>query len=105
MNKLHVWPTPEAEAHIMQIGDWWRINRTAAPTLFRDELARVINVLAENPFLGVPYKRRGFVGLRRFRLQKTPYHIYYIPRVDEGELIVLAVWSAMRKRGPALRMP
>ena len=103
--KLYVWPTPDAEAQIAQIGAWWRENRTKAPTLFKDELERVVAVIAEAPNTGAPYRRRGIPGLRRYRLHKTPYHVYYVPRVEEGDLVVVAVWSSMRKRGPPIRMP
>ena len=103
--KLHVWPTPDAEAQIKEIGAWWRENRTAAPTLFKDELKRALDLIAERPHIGAPYKRRGIRDLRRYRLGKTPYQAYYVPRVDDGEVIVVAVWSSMRRRGPPIKAP
>ena len=41
-------------------------------------------------------------SVRRIAMNKTPYHVYY--RVNEklNEVVIMAVWSAMRKRGPPL---
>ena len=35
---LNVRTTPEADNHVRAIDEWWRRNRTAAPSLFLDEL-------------------------------------------------------------------
>ena len=69
---LHVWPTPDAEEQILEIGKRY--------------LCPVANV-------------------RRLRIKRTPYHIYYVPKVDEGEVVVVAVWSGTREHGPPIRLP
>lgn len=103
--KLHVWPTPEAELHILKLGAWWRAHREKAPNLFREQLNAAIAYLAENPLTGEHYRRRGVRDLRRYRLKKTPYHVYYVPRIDQADLVIVAVWSSMRKEGPPIHMP
>jgi len=102
--KLHVWPTEDAEAHIRELGAWWRANRRAAKDVFKNELARVREVLADTPNIGELYEA-GVPGLRRIRLRRTPYHVYYVPRTEHGDVVVIAVWSAQRGEGPPLRMP
>lgn len=101
---LHVWPTEDAEAHIRELGAWWRANRPAARDVFKSALARVCDLLADSPNLGEPYEA-GIAGLRRVRLRRTPYHVYYVPRLDHGDVVLIAGWSAQRGAGPALRMP
>ena len=39
---------------------------------------------------------RAYDGL----LPATRYHVYYVHELDRGQCIVLAVWSAVRGRGP-----
>ena len=102
--KLRVWPTEHAEAHIRELGAWWRANRRAAKDIFAKELKRVKALLEDSPHVGEPYEA-GIPGLRRVRLRKTPYHVYYVPRVEQGDVVVIAVWSAQRGEGPPLRMP
>jgi len=101
--KLRIGTTPDADKLIAQIENWWRENRPSTASLVTDELERVLTFLAENPHAGRPYQRRGIPGLRMYRLKKTPYHVYYVPDLEHGELKVLALWSSMRKRGPPLK--
>ena len=103
--KLLLRQTREAELHILKLSAWWRTHREKAPNLFRDQLAAAFAYLAENPLAGEPYRRRGFKDIRRYHLKKTPYHIYYLPRMDQGDVVIVAVWSGMRKKGPTIRMP
>ncbi len=101
--KLQVITSVEADQQIVDLGSWWRENRTAAPDLFKNNLERALEVLIETPMIGVPYERKGIPGLRRYQIRKTPYHIYYVPDPEESKLSVLAVWSGMRKYGPPLQ--
>jgi len=41
---LPVTTTPEADAQIRKIDDWWRENRRASPNLFFDELSGALDV-------------------------------------------------------------
>ena len=98
---LPVITTPEADAHIRAIGDWWRSNRPAAPDLFTEELAHCFVVLAQAPMIGKSYRRHASVpGIRRVLLRATRYHVYYVPRTDA--VAVLAVWHSQRGQLPSL---
>jgi plasmid stabilization system protein ParE len=82
---------------------WWRANRPSAANLFDRELEQTLTLLSEAPDLGRRYHRARVPGLRRILLAGCRYHLYYIHDPVEGKVVVLAVWSAVRGRGPLLR--
>jgi plasmid stabilization system protein ParE len=88
----------EAKAEVARIDAWWRANRRAAPDLFISELDRVTLALEDNPALGVRYEPKP--GVRRMLLRQTRYHLYFVEEVER--VLVVAVWSAYRGRGPSL---
>jgi plasmid stabilization system protein ParE len=69
--------------------------------LFSEELAEALELLSRHPRAGVGYKSRRVSGVRRFPLRTTRYHLYF--KTDGNDLIILAVWSAVRGRGPDLK--
>jgi plasmid stabilization system protein ParE len=71
----------------------------SAPTMFHDELARVIVLLQENPELGVRIKGR---ELRRLLLPDTEQFLYYRVLHRARRIEVIATWSAVREFGPSL---
>jgi len=81
--------TPEADAHIRTIDDWWRENRRASPNLFLDELSDAFEIIARVPHIGRLYRRSPVPGIRRILLRETRYHVYYVPR--ERDVTILAV--------------
>ncbi|MEZ4410027.1 MAG: type II toxin-antitoxin system RelE/ParE family toxin [Polyangiales bacterium] len=93
--------SPEAEAQIRAIDDWWRESRTASPLLFLDEFAEGLEMIRHFAGAGqqVPHPTVGRV--RRILLRAVRYHVYYVE--GESEVRVVAVWSAVRRRGPDLR--
>ena len=99
---LPVRTTPEADAQIRAIDDWWRRNRSAAPNLFLDELEASIDMIGSGPHIGRLYRRSPVSGVRRLLLKGTRYHVYYVLRPDHVR--VLAVWHAQRGVGPPLRL-
>ena len=99
---LQVLTTPEADAQIREIENWWRRNRAASPNLFADELAATIHVLGHAPHIGRLYRQSPVPDTRRVLLKGTRYHVYYVPRSDQ--VIVLSVWHAQRGVGPPLRV-
>jgi plasmid stabilization system protein ParE len=99
---LPVRTTPEADAQIRNIDEWWRANRPAAPDLFLDELNASFDIISRAPLIGRIYRRAPVAGTRRILLAATRYHVYYVPQVDEVK--VLAIWHAQRGVGPPLRM-
>jgi len=91
--------TPTAERHLSAIDAWWQANRESAPDLFLEELAVAFDALASVPLSGRIVAVRGLPGVRRVLLRATRHHIYYHVRKDT--VTVLAVWSAVRGRGPS----
>ena len=92
--------TPEAEGQIRAIDAWWRENRTASPNLFSEELASIFELLASTPYIGRTYRHATVKDVRRVLLRSTRYHTYYV--VHDDAVIVLSVWSAVRRTGPDL---
>ena len=98
---LPVRVTPEAEAQIREIDNWWRANRRTSAALFLDELAECFAMLGQAPHIGRSYRQSPVAGTRRFLLKRTRYHVYYVPGTEEVR--VLAIWHAQRGVGPPLR--
>lgn len=98
---MNVRTTVKADAQIEAIQSWWRVNRSAAPDLFRVELAAAMDTLSRFPNAGGPYRPRS--GIRRFLLRSTRHHVYYV--VDDAGVLILAVWGAVRGSAPDLRRP
>jgi plasmid stabilization system protein ParE len=99
---LDVRTSPEADDQVRVIDGWWRRHRTAAPTLFLDELEAAFALIGHAPNVGHSYRRSPIAGTRRVLLHRTRYHVYYVPREDI--VLVLAVWHAKRGSGPPLRL-
>ena len=100
--KLEVVVTPRAREQIRYLKAWWRRNRPKAPARLRDELRRVFDLISAMPEIGLKVEEQGIEGLRSHPLKKTPYLVYYIPRIEAGRIEILAVWSAVRGEGPDL---
>ena len=98
---LPVRTTPEAEAQIRTIDDWWRTNRPAAADLFLTELAGSFDMICHAPYIGRLYRQSPIAGTRRILLKATRYHVYYVAVTEDVR--VLAVWHARRGVGPPLR--
>lgn len=99
---LRVVVAPSAQAQLEELATWWRGHRPAASTDLRTEFRRLVELLAEMPFLGRPCLPRRCRGLRHYPIPGTPYHLFYAAQPDRGELRVLAVWSVVRGAAPPL---
>jgi plasmid stabilization system protein ParE len=83
------------------IDAWWRANRAASPTLFREELEAALERLEQAPFASAIYGHEGQPStLRRLLLPRCRYFVYF--EIEDDEVSVLAVWHASRGTGPAL---
>jgi len=94
---------PEAEEQIEFIDVWWRMNRQASPDLFWQELSDGLGTIREAPESGTRYHDSEVPGVRRFQLRSTRNHIYYV--VEPRTVVVIAVWGAIKGRGPDLAPP
>ncbi len=74
-----------------------------APDLLLEELLDAKEQLERFPEAGRSVRRRRFPGLRRVILRRTRYHLYYRYFAQDDEVWVVALWAAVRRRGPQLR--
>lgn len=90
--------TPQAERHVQAIDRWWQENREQAPELFLEELSLALESLVSVPLTGRLCPIPGVRGARRILLRNSRF--YY--RVARDAVTVVAVWSAVRGRGPRI---
>ena len=84
------------------IGVWWRKNRSAAPTLFDDELDEATATIAKQPLPGAVHEVVSGQTLRRILLRKTKQHVFYVVDDANGVIVIHTMWGARRGRGPKL---
>lgn len=84
------------------IGAWWRKNRSAAPTLFDDELEGATATIAKQPLLGAVHEVVGGRTFRRILLRKAKQHVFYVVDDANGVIVIHTIWGARRGRGPKL---
>ncbi|MGE3172229.1 MAG: type II toxin-antitoxin system RelE/ParE family toxin [Planctomycetota bacterium] len=94
--------TATAEDQARQVAERGAAERSAAPTLFLDELEHAIDRLSTMPGSGAPFRSQSVPGVRRVLLPGSRYHVYY--SIDEGahEVLVRAIWHGARGHGPSL---
>ena len=97
-----VWFHPTALEQLESLDTWWREHRPAAAEQVTAEIERIVALLQETPSVGSPYQHAVVPGVRAVRLKRTPYRLYYVYDESAGEIVVLAVWSAMRGHGPPI---
>jgi plasmid stabilization system protein ParE len=85
-----------AEADIEAIAKWWSRNRDVGPGPFFAELEEAEKQLLNNPEQGAPWRRRDGELVRRWLMEGTQYHLYYVFRPEDNQLWVLTVWGTKR---------
>ena len=100
MTRLEV--APRADGQIRRIARWWHEHRPAAPSLFSEELADALESLMVHPTLGTAYGERRGTPVRRLRLPRSRYHVYFSYDVERDVVSVRAVWHGSRGSGPPL---
>jgi plasmid stabilization system protein ParE len=98
--KFRLRVVPTAQRHIRTASRWWLANRPAAPDLFREELAKVFDLITDQPDIGPVAPNIDTPGVRRFHLSRIRYHLYYRHKDDVVE--VLALWHSSRGSDPQL---
>lgn len=103
MRRFRVRLSPDALTQAQEIRAWWLEHRAAALDLFADELSDALNLLKQTPYIGASYDAAELRGMRRLRMPRTRYFIYYT--VDDGSLTVCVhgIWHTARGQGPPLR--
>jgi plasmid stabilization system protein ParE len=101
--RFRIAPTPLAARQIREEAQWWRKNRTRAPAMFRQELRRAFNLIAEYPEAGVVTDDVDLAGVRRVVLVGTQHFVYYRVNAALKRIEVLAVWSTRRGDPPPIR--
>ncbi|WP_394822628.1 type II toxin-antitoxin system RelE/ParE family toxin [Pendulispora albinea] len=91
-----------ADAQIRRIDVWWRENRPAAPAMFAEALAGMLQALLVMPTRGAHYSTRRGVPIKRVLVGATRYHLYFSYDKKADIVEIRAVWHASRGRGPQL---
>jgi plasmid stabilization system protein ParE len=89
-----------AAGQLLEAALWWRTNRPKSPGAIREEFARAIQVLAEQPQLGAQARSQRITGARRLYLRRIRYYVYYRILEDTRVVQVLAFWHASRGTEP-----
>jgi plasmid stabilization system protein ParE len=92
---------PRAVREAEACARWWRANRREARFLFDDELRAALEQIRAAPQTGSVYVAQPGREHRRMLLPGTRFHVYY--RLAAHDLVrVVAIWSALRGRGPRI---
>ncbi len=90
----------DAQAQIEEAAAWWAQNRPLAPGAVRQDLERILSLVAADPGIGARAKQVKLRGVRRVTLSRIRYYMYY--RISGDALEVLALWHTSRGRQPQL---
>ncbi len=97
---LAVTVSRRALAQVREAALWWKRNRPSAPAAVEAELAKAIDLIAAQPDIGARAADRDLPGVRRIRLDRIGYHLYYF--ASTGRIEILALWHVRRGAGPPL---
>lgn len=89
-----------ALAQIREAALWWKRNRQSAPDAVEVEIAKAIDLIAAQPSIGARADDRDLRSVRRVRLDRIGYHLYY--SATSERIDVLALWHVRRGSGPPL---
>jgi len=95
---LQVKISRNAQAQIEQAAAWWEKNRASAPGAVRDDLERILGLLAVQPGMGAQARGIKLQGVRRITLSRIRFYLYY--RATDEALEVLAFWHTSRGQQP-----
>ena len=82
-----------ARREARRIDERWRAQADRRQ-LFVEEFEVALTQIRAEPNIGTPYDAAASVPVRRTRLPKTDYFVYYT--VQAEEIVLLALWSARR---------
>jgi plasmid stabilization system protein ParE len=97
---LQIKVSQNAQAQIEEAAAWWEKNRPSALGAVREDLDRILSLLAVQPDMGARPRGAKLQGVRRVTLSRIRYYLYY--RATDEALEVLAFWHTSRGRQPPL---
>jgi plasmid stabilization system protein ParE len=93
---------PGARADIVEAATWWALNRPDALELLVTGLTEALRHLPEVAHAMPRFRRVGTREVRRHHVPRVHRHVYFHFAAN-GDLVVLAVWGAVRGVLPRLR--
>ena len=90
-----------AQLDAKRLARWWLENRDKAPELFEEELVAVYGIILSEPALGQTYTISRGRRIQRMLMPRTKNHVYYHQKSTDVVRVV-AIWGAVRGRGPKL---
>jgi len=94
--------TPRAARQVTEAKRWWLSNRTKAPDALKEELATALELIATNPGIGAVARNVALPGVRRIRLNRVNYYLYYRPKADVRIVQIVALWHVRRGLPPLI---
>jgi len=94
--------TSLAARHVREAEEWWRLNRPAAPNAVREELERLIPIIALQPRIGSGAINVKLTGVRRIHMRRISYHLYFHVTGAPEFLEIVALWHSSRGSGPPI---
>lgn len=91
-----------ARRRIRAEDEWWRLNRSDAPDLFKQELADAFDRILRAPRVRRVYATIEGAPIWRVLMPVTEQHVYFSIDEKADEVVIETVWGARRKRGPRL---
>ena len=70
---LRLFITPRAAREIRRAAEWWAANRPAAPGAIRTDMKAMLDVLREQPSVGMEVEDASAEKVRRFYLDRIRY--------------------------------
>ena len=99
---LHIEISGLAAAQVRAAETWWQLNRPKAPGAIRAELARASSLIAFQPHIGTRARNIALPGVRRLRLGRIRYDLYYRLVETPRRLEILALWHTSRESRPPI---
>jgi len=99
---LHIEVSDLAKAQISTAEQWWRLNRPKAPNAIREELERASLLISVQPNIGAQARNVSLPDVRRLRLARVRYYVYYRVVTNPEQVEILAFWHVSRGSGPPL---
>ena len=102
IESLQVEFTALAGQHVREAERWWRLNRPAVPNAIREELQRLLPLIAIQPRMGSRAANVKLEGVRRIHIPRIRYHLYFHVTGSPEFVEVVAFWHSSRGSGPPI---